>query len=129
MSSSTCQVLGLFLNGHEFEPSQGHWRLTRSLTSRPVRLIKVRASSDIHINLKRKNRYINSLQFYVFFFLVISSFSQSITRGGRWFALHYLSSPILYFITIDWCCDIKKIRDKNQLFIICWKLQISQFPW
>jgi len=40
----TGQVLSLLPNGHEFESSQGHWRLTWLLTSRLIRLVEVRAS-------------------------------------------------------------------------------------
>jgi len=49
-SSSTGQVLDLLSRDHQFESykSQGHWRLTWSLISRPVRLVEVRASWPGH---------------------------------------------------------------------------------
>ena len=44
--SLTGQALGLLLKGHQFEfhKPQGHWRLTWSLTSGPVGLVKVHVS-------------------------------------------------------------------------------------
>lgn len=39
--SSTDQVLGLFLNNHEFKFLQDHWKLIWSLTSGPVGLVEV----------------------------------------------------------------------------------------
>jgi len=49
-SSSTGQALGLLSRDHQFESykSQGHWRLTWSLISRPVRLVEVRVSWPGH---------------------------------------------------------------------------------
>jgi hypothetical protein len=38
-SSLIGQAVDLFFNNHEFESLQGHWRLTWSLTSGPVRLV------------------------------------------------------------------------------------------
>ena len=41
--SSTDQILDLLSTGHQFEShkSYGHWRLTWSLTSGPVRLVEM----------------------------------------------------------------------------------------
>jgi hypothetical protein len=47
--SSTDQILSLFFNGHEFESLQSHWRLTWSLTSRLVGLVKVHARWPDHL--------------------------------------------------------------------------------
>jgi hypothetical protein len=46
----TCQILGLFPIGHQFESHklQVHWSLTWLLTSRPVGLVEVRVSWSGH---------------------------------------------------------------------------------
>jgi hypothetical protein len=41
-SNLTGQTLNLFLNNHEFESSQNHWKLIYSLILEPVRLVEVR---------------------------------------------------------------------------------------
>ena len=50
--SSTSQTLSLLPKCHQFEShkSQGHWRLTWSLTSGLVRLVEVRASRPKHLH-------------------------------------------------------------------------------
>jgi hypothetical protein len=48
--SSTSQVLGLLPKDHQFEShkSRDHWKLTLSLTSGPMGLVKIRASWPGH---------------------------------------------------------------------------------
>jgi hypothetical protein len=72
----TGQILDLLLKGHQFESyePQGHWRLTWSLTSGPVRLVEVRVNwLNTDINLKKhklKQRYASRLIFFLIYTLI-----------------------------------------------------------
>jgi len=54
--SSTGQVLDLLLRGHMFESHKpwGHWKLTWSLTSGPIKLVELRASWFRHHVIKKR---------------------------------------------------------------------------
>ena len=54
--SSVGPVLGLLSNDHWFESSQGHWRFTRSLTSKPCGLVEVRHPRLSNIKKKKKKK-------------------------------------------------------------------------
>lgn len=62
--SSIDQVLNLFFNSHEFEFFQSNWRFTWSLTSEPVKLIK------IHTN--------NLIVKYLFYFIQIQKYHEKV---------------------------------------------------